>query len=431
MTEDLIGMTHLATCDLGGICRARAVPTADIGRWGHEGTGWVPASMAISPLGNLVEGNGFGAMGDLRLVPDLSTRCDLPSQADQPPVTLILGDLITTEGEPWDCSPRDFLRRAVADLRAETGLAVQAAFEHEFTLVSLPHVTPPLSLEALRRTHLFGSTLLTVLENAGLHPETWHPEYGPNQWEITLASTDAATAADRAILLREIVRHVAELLGHRVSFTPTPALDQVGNGVHVHLSLRSIDGSPATGDPAEPRKLSAEAASFAAGILRHSAALSALTAPSPVSALRFGPGHWSVTGARAAYSDREALVRICPPFALDGCQPADHLNLEYRGADATANPWLVLGALIRAGLDGIKTGLVLPDLAEPPQLSHTGEPMPSSLAASLDALVADPTALGWFPPALIQTYLTLKRDEISRTDSLNADERIALYTSIY
>lgn len=425
-------MTHIATCDLGGICRSRSVLSRELDLWVSQGIGWVPSSIAMSPLGSIVPGTRFGAVGDLRLVPDLGTSTTLPAIGFHPEVTLLLGDLLTPSGTEWDCSTRGFLRGAIADLRAETGMAVRASFEHEFSILGLPHVQAPLSLSALRRVEPFGTHLVDALDRAGLAPETWHPEYGPNQWEITLAPAEAAKAADRAILLREVVRHVADALDLRVTFSPTPHVDSVGNGVHVHLSLCKADGSPSSYDPARQGQLSIQASSFAAGILRHAAALTAITAPSPVSALRFGPGHWSVASARAGREDREALVRICPPVLIADSDPADHVRLEYRGADATGNPWIVMGALIRAGLDGIRHGWELPEPRHATSRpAEVGEPMPSSLTASLDALTSDLTALGWFPKALAETYLTVKRDEVARTAAMNSDQLVALYADLY
>ena len=442
-SDSFTGLTYIVTCDLGGVCRGRAVPNVDSERWGREGTGWVPASIAMSPLGRIIEPNAFGVLGDLRLVPDATTRAEIPAVAGRPAVTLVLGDLVETDGREWACSSRAFLRHAVADLAAETGLTLLASFEHEFTLLddspdagagsgSGAGALAPLSLQSLRQVEPLGSELVRALSHAGLRPETWHPEYGPNQWEITVAATDAASAADRAILVREVVRHVADAHGRRVTFTPVPDDGVVGNGVHVHLSLRTGDGGSATSDPDAVDRLSPVAEMFVAGILRHAGALVALTAPSPVSAARFGPGRWSVDAARAGYRDREAMVRICPILELPGCTPTDHLNIEYRAADATANPWLVLGVLIRAGLEGIRAQLPLPASSGAEAAgASAATPLPASLAEALAALEADETVVRWFPPELLATYLLIKHDEVRAADADPVDTLRARYARIY
>ena len=75
---------------------------------------------------------------------------------------------------------------------------------------------------------------------------------------------DALAAADRAVLLRDIVRNLAHARGQQASFAPLLEPDAVGNGVHVHFSLRDSTGAPVTYDPARPGGLSAVAGSFAA-----------------------------------------------------------------------------------------------------------------------------------------------------------------------
>src|SRR5690606_10208964 len=109
------------------------------------------------------------------------------------------------------------------------------------------------------------------------------PEYAARQWEVTVAPAEALVAADRAIMLREIVRNVATRLGHTASFSPIVEEGGGGSGVHVHLSLLNGAGQPVTYDPSREGGLSAVAGSFAAGIIKHASALSALAASGVVS----------------------------------------------------------------------------------------------------------------------------------------------------
>ena len=146
----------------------------------------------------------------------------------------------------------------------------------------------------------------------------------------------------------------------------------------------------------------------------------------------FGPGRWSVAAARAGYRDREAMVRICPILELPGCTPTDHLNIEYRAADATANPWLVLGVLIRAGLEGIRAQLPLPASSGAEAAgASAATPLPASLAEALAALEADETVVRWFPPELLATHLLIKHDEVRAADADPVDTLRARYARIY
>ena len=179
------------------------------------------------------------------------------------------------------------------------------------------------------------------------------PEYGPRQYEVTYAPAVGVTSADRAVIVRELARAAARVLGHRISFSPAVTPDIVGNGVHVHMSLVDLSGWPVMYDADAPHGLSETGGRFVAGILHHATALCAVTAPSVISYLRLVPHRWSAAWSNAGFRDREACVRICPVVEAPGVPIAPQFNIEFRAADATASPYLALGALVYAGLDGI------------------------------------------------------------------------------
>jgi glutamine synthetase len=430
----------IATNDLSAITRGRAMPLADLSDHLDTGCGWVPANLGITPFGHIVEDNVFGSVGDLRLIPDPRTRARIAGVPGRPPLTVLLADTTHTDGTPWECCPRTFARRALDDLEAETGLRVLASFEHEFIMAN-PDGPPeaPFSLQALRRGEPLGTDLMRILAEASLEPEMWLPEYGAHQWEVTLAPTDGLAAADRAILLRDIVRDLAHARGQQASFAPLLDPDGSGSGVHVHISLRDAAGAPATFDATRPGRLSAAAGSFAAGVLRHARALVAITAPSVVSYLRLVPHRWSAGYAFLGERNREALLRVCPTLDMPGKDPARQLNLEYRAADAAANPWLVIGALVRAGLQGIRDGLPAPavldtevdDLTAEQRQAAGIQTLPGSLGEALDVLAADPVVADWFASDMLTTYTAIKREEIRVMGDLKPSEQTARYADVY
>lgn len=424
----------VATCDLAGLTRGRAVPGSEHDPVLRKGVGWVPADLALTAFGDIAEDNPFGSVGDLRLLPDPTTRVEIPATAEIPGVHIYLADQVQLDGTPWDCDPRSFARQALADLREQAGLEVIASFEHEFMLEGLPR-TAPFSFERFRSAEPFGSQLIDLLDRAGLEPETWLPEYGEDQFEITVSPTNALIAADRAVLLKELVRETARRNGRRATFAPLVDPDGSGNGVHVHLSFKDVrTGLPVLLDPAAPGRLSSIGARFARGVLAHAGALTAITAPSPVSFLRLTPHRWSAGGAFLAERNREALVRICPTSTIGGADPAHQLNLEYRAADAAANPWLTLGALVRAGLDGLtqdgEQPEVWPEDATEEQLAAVPA-LPSDLATALDTLEKDDVASGWFAPDLLRTHLAVKRTELALVDGLDDAELCRKVADVY
>jgi len=246
-------------------------------------------------------------------------------------------------------------------------------------------------------------------------------------------------AADHAVIVREIARATAQRLGSRVSFAPAVTPDVVGNGVHIHMSLLDGKGAPVAYDADAPHGLSRIGGSFVAGILRHSRALCALTAPSVVSYLRLVPHRWSAAWSNLGFRDREAMVRICPLNEIGGRDPSRQFNVEFRASDATANPYLVLGALIRAGLEGLREDLPVPEITtDDPETLTVSERerlgiarLPQSLGEALEALAADEVASAWFPAQLLDAYNRHKNAEIEIMRGLDRDTQCARYSEAY
>lgn len=424
----------VATNDLSGHTRGRAVPGDAVERVLRTGVGWVPADLALTAFGEIAP-NVFGSTGDLKLLPDESTGVDIPASGETPGVRLYLADQTLPDGSPWHSCPRKFARTALAELREATGLEVVASYEHEFMLPGLLPATAPFSFGRFRSAEPFGSELVEVLAGMGLEPENWLPEFGADQFEITLRPAPAMVAADRSVLLKEVVRDLAARHGRRVSFAPLVDPDGSGNGVHVHLSLRDAEtGRPVLYEPGRTANLSPAGARFAAGILAHARALVAITAGSPTSYLRLAPHRWSSGGIFLAERNREALLRICPTSTVGGGVPADQFNLEYRAADATANPWLVLGVLVRAGLQGITADYDVPHIW-PEEMSESDlasvPSLPKSLPEALDELARDEIVSGWFSPELLNTYYSVKRAELATVADLDDRRMCECVADVY
>jgi glutamine synthetase len=204
---------------------------------------------------------------------------------------------------------------------------------------------------------------------------------------------------------------VATSLELVASLAPKPWPDNAGNGQHIHFSLwegdrnRFYDGG-----------LSPLALQFIAGVLTHLPGLCGLTAPSFNSYHRIVPGYWA--GAFVCWGDdnREAPVRIASPFR--GAEEAS-TNAELKACDASANPYLALGGLIAAGLDGVERGLEPPEpvdvdpatLGEAERARRGIRPLPATQAEALDALAADEVLTAALGPVLAGAYLAVRRSE--------------------
>src|SRR6516165_5591686 len=122
--EDLI---FVGTCDLAGHLRGKAFPAADLEGRLRKGMGYTGGNIMMSAFGPIYD-NPFGTVGDLTLIPDLSTKVDV-AFAGFAPERFCVADIMTAEGRPWSCCPRDFLKRGLDALREEAGLELLSAFE--------------------------------------------------------------------------------------------------------------------------------------------------------------------------------------------------------------------------------------------------------------------------------------------------------------
>jgi len=415
-------LAFIGTSDLAGLLRGKSIPLSELDRRLGRGVGITHSNLLLSAFGPIYD-TPFGTSGDLMLVPDPATRTAIPA-ADGPDITLLLGDFLETDGAPWECCPRHFLRRALAALHAEFGLTLLASFEQELVYTGVgDRPGSPYTLDALRRQGAFGGTLLAAMRAAGIAPDSFLSEYGPRQFEVTAGPAAGLAAADQAVLVRELARAIAAKLGHRAILAPMPRPDGVGSGTHIHWSVLDGTGRPATYDEDGLHGLSDKAEHMTAGMLRHLPALAAITVPSIASYYRLRPGRWAPTLTDLGVQDRGSAVRICPVYATAEDSAAAQFNIEFRVADAAASPYLALGGLAWAALDGLRERRRLADLIP--------APLPASLEDALAEFERSEAVASWFGRLFRDVYLRFKRAELNALAGLDEATVCARYASIY
>jgi glutamine synthetase len=433
-------LIFVGTCDLAGLVRGKGFPAEELPVRLRRGVGFTHSNIMMSPFGPIYD-TPFGTAGDLMLVPDSSTSVDVEFDEYSAAERFYLGDLMTTDEQHWECCPRHFLRRALFGLQQvnrQSGLTILAAFEQEFVYTGVEaRAGATYALDAYRRQGLFAEHYMAALRDAGLTPDSFLPEYGSRQYEVTIHPTRGLRAADEAVIQREMARAVAYRLGYRAVFAPILDPNGVGNGTHIHFSLRDGADHPVAYDAARPYRLSLLGERFVAGILHHLPVLTAITAPSAVSYYRLRPNRWAPTWANVAVQDRGAAIRICPIFGREAA--AHQFNVEYRVADAAASPYLALGALVWAGIDGIRHNRTLPpirernfwDMTDDERAAADVRPLPRSLGEALDGLEASPEAREWFGDTFFDAYLRFKRAELRVVEGLTEAEICARYAEVY
>ncbi|MFD1561892.1 glutamine synthetase family protein [Paraburkholderia silviterrae] len=430
-------LCFLLTNDFSGLTRGRGFPASALDQFVKSGCGWVHANQALTPFGPIAANHPFGPLGDLRLRADPSTLVHHDAGDGSEPFHFILCDLVDYEGNRWDCDPRSLLQSAIEKLFEETGLYVNASFEHEFMMTNLSENAPPFSYRAYRLIDKLCGKILRAMQDAGTGPEMILPEYGAGQFEVTMQPTRALRAADNAVIMRELVRELSRREGLHATFSPKLIPNGVGNGVHVHFGLLREDGTPCNYDAQGPGQMSAPLAHFCAGILRHLPALIALTAPSAISNLRLQPHHWSAAFTCIGVQNREASLRICPAVSGASAERAHHV--EFRAADACASPYLVLASMILAGLDGIRNKIALPELltADPSSLSEAQRnaggihPLPGSVPEALAEVDKDRELKSWFSEDFWNCYRAMKRAELGMLEGSSAEEMCTRYSQVY
>jgi len=419
--------------DHAGIPKCKAVHRDAFERRAGAGVGLAKGVLALDPSGALHPASGLSPVGEVRLVPDLSTLIPLPFARGQAMVSCDMTEPDATT--PWDGCTRSALKRVLGRL-GERGYRAVASYEAEF------YVRGPDG--PLDRTPYAGSFALTpaadlvaelaeTLEEMGIRPEQCHAEVGHGNLELSVGEAEALAAADRRVQVLETIRGVAHRMGLEVTMAPKPYLDQAGNGHHLHLSLYE-DDTPVLFDSSGA--LSDAGSGFVAGILDHLPAVMAFTAPSPNSYQRIAPGMWSSAFAAYGPDNREAAIRLASPVA--GAESAT-ANIELKPVDVTANPYLALAAMLAAGMDGMDRGLDPgePTTVDPATLSEEERternirPLPTSLDTALNALENDEVLIEALGAPLVRTHLAVGRAQAEIAREISPEEVAATAAMIY
>ena len=413
---DELGARHLWVVyhNYSALAQAKSVPASRFREVVREGVSFAKANWDFAITDEQLPHPGFAAnSGDFRVVPDPATLVPLPHRGG---VAQAYGWIIDDDG-PWAGDPRARLREQVERL-ARHGFAVRMAYEAEFILLERLQggdLAPAdhgrmFTVDEVEARWAWSVGVLAALEGAGVAVHQLAREYGPGQFEVSLLPAPPIEATDRYLLMRQIVRALARDEGRVASFMPKPRTELAGNGLHIHVSLVGRDGTDALPDPAsDGLTLTGEHA--IAGLLEHANGLAALAAPTPNSYRRLQPGSWAPAHRCWGFGNRAALVRV--PGRGRG------RHLEFRLADASANPYLLATGLLAAIIDGLERQFPLPSPVEVDvgHMSDTdaaalGAPrLPTDPEQAIVALTSDAVLLAALGPVIADHYPAMKRFE--------------------
>jgi glutamine synthetase len=347
-----------------GLTLAKVVSDSAAARFADPGLGASPTwhAFAIDRAG-IAFTDAITVVGDQRLRIDRHAQRRIADGLSWAPASFFDQD-----GNRVPECTRGILARIEAELDAE-GYQARVGHEIEFLVVDpagnrLPgQLWAQYGLAGVLEYEAFIRDVLAATAAAGVGVEQFHPEYGVNQFEMSLAPASPVDAADQLVLARIVIGRVARAHGIRISLSPVPFAGSVGSGAHQHFSLHR-QGAPLFSGGSGPHGLTPQGAAAIGGIVAGLTDAQLILCGSIVSGLRMQPGNWAGAHICWGTENREAAVRFLP--ATHG--NAHGANVEVKVVDPSANPYLATAAILGLALHGITHHTSLPpEVAVDPQ----------------------------------------------------------------
>jgi glutamine synthetase len=339
-----------------GLTLAKVVSASGAGRFVDPGLGASPTWHGFA-----IDRTGIAFTDEISVIGDQRIRIDPNAlRVIDDGLAWAPGAFFDQDGNPVAACTRGTLARIESRL-AQLGLRAQVGHEMEFILVDpvgnrLPgELWAQYGLAGVLEHEEFVRDVMVALAAAGVGVEQFHPEYGVNQFEISLSPRTPVAAADQLVLTRILISRVARQHGMRVSMSPKPFADGAGCGAHQHFSLWRGDTPLLSGGDGE-HGLTAHGAAAIAGIVSGLTDAQLVLCGSIVSGLRMQPGSWAGAYTCWGTENREAAVRFIP--ATRGTPIG--ANAEVKIVDPSANPYLATAAILGLVIDGIENTVTLP-----------------------------------------------------------------------
>lgn len=346
----------------------------------------------------------------------------------EPGVHIVTGDLYDRTGALIPIAGRATLKRALDGWKPH-GLTPMVGLELEaFAMIRaddgslVPYDVPGgyvYGTGPMNDPNGIVDAIWEAAEDAGFRIDMITTEYDTPQFEFTLSFDEALKAVDDIVLFRQLAKEVAFQRGVILTFMPKPLADKGGSGMHVNLSFlnQQGDNALANGDQGGITAMNDLSRGCIAGWMQHHKALAALTAPTVNSYLRLQPatlsGYWCNWGE----DHRGVTARVSGEVGKKA-------RLEHRMADASANPYAAVAAVLQAARLGFEAGYTLPE-AETGDC-FTGQSAPygvgESLGVALDDLAADTRLIDAMGAEYCAYHTHMKRNELEKTAEMTADE---------
>ncbi|MEY2675762.1 MAG: hypothetical protein RL102_1028 [Actinomycetota bacterium] len=414
LTSRGIDVLRFVYSDVLGIPRSKDVLVSQLEKAAHNGPAFCQGVWVTTTRGGVLDAGNIASDGlqDLVSQIDPDTITELPWE---PGVAYAIVDAFNPDATENLFSPRTVLRK-VLEGYAKHGLHPVVGPELEFYIAKKNEDGKwARQHERTGQVYTTGSTVdpdgtflktLRNLDRMKIGVFAGNHEFSPAQYEINLWHSEALNAADRTFMFKTAIKDIVNRDGKLATFLGKPWSDEGGSGFHLHFSVTDELGINKMHDG--NGNLSEVARKIIAGITANAHALTALTNPTVNAFKRLGPDTLAPFRANWGYDNRSCMVRI-PPERGQGTR------LEVRVGDGAANPYLMIAAILAAGLDGINRNLECPEDAVGMAYDNEGAPvLPATFSEALDALEANEHLHNQLSKQIVETFLVMKRDEIER-----------------
>ena len=377
---------------------------------------------------------GFEGAGDspMYLKPDLSSMAIFPWRPQQGKVMRLISDIVDASSAPFAGDPRHILKKVLSEAE-DLGYRLNVGPECEFFLFHTDEEGKPTT-----KTHDAGGyfdiapldmgencrrDICLTLEEMGFLVESSHHEAAKGQHEVDFRYDEALATADKIMTFKMVVKSMAQRHGLYATFMPKPAEGENGSGMHINISLTK-DGKNVFADPADPSGMSPIAYRFLGGVMMHLKSMSAITNPLVNSYKRLLPA-----GAPAyiGWSERPHRSLAAAMYAA-----GENSRIELRSPDSSANPYLALALILKAGLWGIKNDCAAPEcITGDPAKAPGVDRLPDNLKEALDLMTASSLVRETLGEETLRAYLAVKTKEWQEYQSQVTSWEIDRYLSQY
>src|SRR6056297_1483696 len=370
--------------------------------------------------GSSIEGFTRIHESDMYLKPDYDTFAIFPWHKEEGSIARLMCDIYTPDGEPFIGCPRSTLKKVINEAK-EMGFEMHAGPEPEFFLFEKDKNGNPTTITNDNGGYFDLSPvdlgvnarrdIVIALEKMDFDVEASHHEVAPGQHEIDFKYTPVLRTADNVATFKFVTKRIAMEHNLHATFMPKPIFGENGSGMHVHQSLFK-DGENVFYDPEDKLQLSKTAYHYIGGLLKHARAIAAITNPSVNSYKRLVPGYEAPVYVAWSSANRSALIRI--PAARGA-----GTRLELRNPDPTANPYLAIAVMLKAGLDGIKNEMEPPEevleniyeMTAAKKAEKNIESLPANIDEAVNLLLKDDVITSVLGEHVLEHFVAAKKVE--------------------